>query len=381
VEKTSMLILVLLLLQLTTIVVDADYTGKTLSQYKGVEFEIYHVRRLQVPESKGIIRYNEIADFLSNALYLITNNPADILSKLRYSGYTTLKSEKIYVYVGSYNGSEIIVAVGDMGHFYIKVGDGKASVYQSCNLSFRNYLENIRSVIRGRLPDNEVKIMWKGQYGEKTAYMMTGQVCYIVNSTTICTQPKSPSIEKTLYNLYEVYYIYLGSYRIEPPIRVRCCDPRYQGVSAVYVEGFIPTLSRNVSKVILDDTYIDKIVSLIRETGINANKDNLLVEDIYLTLDPGNGLLIPVLVLKYENMKFWIGLEEDKPLLLSYGSYTGSGDSPREGDNGLRLNWNNIISSAMRTKTSSEDYNIIIYTIIFIAVIPIAFYYWKRHKK
>jgi len=260
-----------------------DSSLKTLADYRGAVFRLYSVKRITplngTDSLTGIIRYDELNDWILDVMYLITNNPASVRSGLVYKGYSIMGYEKIYVYEKDYNGEKLVIAVGDHGHFYIRLGSGEASVYQSCNISFTNFTENILAAIMGRLPEKQLKIVWKGQYGEKTAYMMTESVCYLVGNATVCSTLASRSVEKIVYNPYEVYYIYLDGYRIEPPIRVRCCSPSYNnGLSTTYVEGFIPTLGREVFEVKLDDKYMNEIMSLIKQAEPRAtNYDELVV--------------------------------------------------------------------------------------------------------
>jgi len=177
-----------------------DSSLKTLADYRGVVFTLYSVKQITplngADSLTGIIRYDELNHWILDVMYFITNNPVSVRSDLVYKGYSIMGYEKIYVYEKDYNGKKLVIAVGDHGHFYIRLGSGEAGVYQSCNISFTNFTENILSAIRGRLPDKQLEIMWKGQYGEKTAYMMTEMVCHLVGNATVCSTPTSRNIEK-----------------------------------------------------------------------------------------------------------------------------------------------------------------------------------------
>ncbi len=385
------LIVLLMLILISTTCLDVVFTEDTehytsLKDLKGKTFKLYKVRRITRPNTKsGIIKLDELNEWLSQVLYLITCEPSRIFTRLQMKGYSMLNEEKIYVFEYKTNKTRLIVALGDLGHFYIRINSGRANEYESCNVSFRNYLENIKSAIRGRLPDKPefLKIVWKGQYGEKTAYMITGHICNVTNNTTTCYVPTSRINGKVFYNPYEVYYFYLEGYRLEPPLKVRCCNPKLNdGFSAVYVEGFIPTLGRELVRVRIDDKYLDEILSQIREAGVNVDDPGkLLVEDIYLSLGR-NETLTPFIVLRYQNLKFWIAIEDRHPLLTSYGSFVSS-TSVSEYHGEVKIDWDNILANIKPLNTQTNNNVVIdlsILLIVIVVIVVIIFVMKKRSK-
>ncbi len=386
VNASVLILLVLISINATIVSMESYGDYRSLKELKGKIFELYKVKRITMLNSKpGIIQYDELTDWLSHVLYLVTSEPSKILKQLQLKGYSTLNEEKIYIYEYRNNTMDFTVALGDLGHFYIKINNGEANEYQSCNISFKDYLENIRSVIRGRLPDKPgiLKILWKGQYGEKTGFMVIGRVCNITNTTTTCYIPTSRTVEKVLYNPYEVYYIYLKGYRIEPPIKVRCCNPKYNyGFSAVYAEGFIPTLGREVIRVRIDDKYLNEILSQIKEVGVNIDDpDKLVVEDIYLSLGR-NETLIPFIVLRYQNMRFWIAIEDKHPLLASYGSFISS-NSISEYHGEVKIDWNNVLAHVkpLNNPTSNNTMMELSIALVIVVIMISIILVLKRRSK
>jgi hypothetical protein len=367
------LIFTILLLLTTTIIIPVngsfnDYL--TLKDLQGKEFMIFYVKRIYPSSvSQGTMKYDTLSSWLIQVLYLVSNDPYSITKKLRLEGISNFNDEKIYVYHGVLNNTDIIVALGDLGHFYIRVGDGRANVYVSCNSSY-NYDENILSAIRGRLPDKPeiLKIKWSGQYSEE-AYMRIGKICNKTNNTITCYIPSNQSINKVLYNPYEVYYICIYGYRIEPPLRIRCCDPRYNnGLLAVYVEGFIPTLTNKVDTVIIDNEYLSKIIDIVKSMGLKINSyDELIVENTYLTLGV-NDKLVPIIILRYGNIRILIELDRDKPVLRGYASFSNLSKVNKDIDEGIKIDWNNILSSISRQNTNNQNIEPIYYYLVFLAL-------------
>jgi len=112
-----MLLLVLLVVS-ASLAAYADYSNsvdlsgldsklKTLADYRGFVFRLYSVKRITPLNGTdsliGIIRYDELNDWILDVMYLITNDPASVRSDLVYKGYSIMGYEKIYVYEKDYN--------------------------------------------------------------------------------------------------------------------------------------------------------------------------------------------------------------------------------------------------------------------------------------
>ncbi len=314
----------------------------TLDKYIGREFKVYLLGRLGSSDS---------IDYLDRAreiLYLVSNNASQVSGALTFEGYATYLNENISVYRGTYSNREIAVAIGDLGLFLIRIGDGKTGAYHICNLS----LEELRahSIIR----DQRLSLKYKGQYGEETVERIVGIVCNVTNGTKTCYTPATPRTERFLENPYEIYYIYLDGLRIEPPIRIRCSIPKYnEGFKAVYAEGFIPYEIAGETSFILTSDRAGEILDTLhsKEPSIN-NLGDIVVEDIYLSPILGDKL-VPVLKLRYRNIIAVVALDTDTSILLSIGVFIGE---PHNGEiHGTVIDWDNILSSA--TKPSALEKN------------------------
>jgi len=299
-------------------------------------------------------------------------------------GYARNNQENIYVYKAVMNNTEVLVAVGDLGDFYIRVGDGGAGAYQVCNLSinypggFRGFV--LQEIIRywvGATAD----IIWGGQYGETTGYQSIAYICDVVNGTvTTCTTPESPQLNVVFYNPYEVFYIYIDGYRLEPSIRIRCCNPEFEGFHATYVEGFIPTL-RKPTEFTLDDSYIGKIVESLKNNGLSTDAGNLVVDDMYLALSLRDEQLVPVVVLRAGNTVAWVELRQDGPYVKGIAGTMGS--TPVKGD--YRLDWNKILANMEHPDTPEQTVQrYIAYAIVTAGIVAVSlmiYYYVRKIKK
>jgi len=359
--------------------------SKTLAEMKGMVLRNYPVKRLEGPTgfsgwvTYGVMCCDELTDFTHFLGYFISKGP---ISEKTEVGYARYNQENIYVYKAIMNKTEVLVAVGDLGDFYIRVGDGKAGAYQVCNHTI-NYpggfkglvLENI---IMGRLnAASSVDIIWGGQYGEMTGYQSVAYICDVVNGTvTTCTTPESPQLNVVFHNPYEVFYIYIDGYRLEPPIRIRCCNPEFGGFHATYVEGFIPTL-RKPTEFTLDDSYIGKIVESLKNNGLSTDAGNLVVDDMYLALSSRGEQLVPVVVLRAGNTVAWVEFRQDGPYVKGVAGTMGS--TPVKGD--YRLDWNKILANIEHPDTPEQAVQrYIAYAIVAtgVAAVSLMIYYHVR---
>ncbi len=354
-----LVVMIIMLAALSSMAVNSSGTNntslatKTLADYIETEFKIYHVKRLtKVNDSNGIIRDDEINDRKINLLYLVTSDPFPIAKNLSLKGKASYMDENLYVFEGKYAGKDIVVVVGDEGHFLIRVGDGTTGAYRMCNISEQKDRPPLTFIV-----PKAFDIKFKGQFGESEAYTKVGKICGTGAGAT-CTYPMNASVERVLFNPYEVYYLELDGYRLEPPLRIRCSIPQYNnGLKAVYVEGFVPPLvaGSKIDKITLDEELAHQILDLARRSGINVQSPSeLSVKDVYLTLAPG-GTVIPVLVLTHENTMLAVGLTPDKPEFLASAGLIGTpGGENSTADTGMRLDWDSILSNVTQIHKHSR---------------------------
>lgn len=337
--------------------------NKTLADYIGTEFNIYHVKRLT--------KVDEIDNQKVNLLYFITSDPFLIDKNLSLKGKASYIDEDLYVFEGKYNNRNIVVVVGDEGHFLIKVGDGTTGAYRMCNLSELRDKPPLTFIV-----PKAFNIKFKGQFGESEAYTKVVKICGTGAGAT-CTYPKNSSVQRVLINPYEVYYLELDGYRLEPPLRIRCSIPQYNdGLKAVYVEGFIPPLvaGSKIEKITLNEELAYQIIDLARKSNITVQSPSeLIVKDVYLALAPG-GMVIPVLVLTHENNVLVVGLTPDKPMFLASAGLTGAlsgGDLTV--DTGMRLDWESILSNVTQIHEHSRitELQLIGASLVAIAILVI----------
>ncbi|ADI31434.1 hypothetical protein [Staphylothermus hellenicus] len=351
-----------------------EYSAVNLSDLKGKEFKVFYIHR-----------EGEVVDRLNQILYLVSDDPSSIAGHLELVGTRELGPEKIYVFHGVYSGKDVVVALGDMGSFLIRIGDGRTGSYMSYYMTY-NYINIIKKTMT---VSTRYSIKYAGQYGERTAYERIGYICNVSGGTTTCTVPANQSVQKILYNPYEVYYIYIDGYRVEPPIRVRCCVPEYNsGLRAVYVEGFIPWLTSRVDVFRVDEAYLNKIVSLAKQAGMNVKSyDDLIIEDMYL--HRGNGTLSPIILLRKDYTLFWVELGKDGPIpgpsagLLDSGRFSSGNE-----DKGIRIDWESILSSTEAVSTNSTSSKephtpLVLVLTIFITLVSVAFLtgYYLGYKR
>ncbi|MCE4624721.1 MAG: hypothetical protein F7C35_02495 [Desulfurococcales archaeon] len=344
---------------------------KPLSDYMWTEFKVYPVERLSTAEgNNGVIRLDEVRDRLVNLLYLVSPDPHSIAGNLSFKDRASYMGEYFYIFSGHYDKDEVLAIIGDEGDFLIKVGDGTTGAYMMCNLTGQQG----RPPLSFLIPPNIMGLEFDGQYGESEALQKVGEICG--NASTTCTQPENATVETVLINPYEVYHLELDGYKIEPPLRIRCTDPRYSGgLKAVYVEGFIPKLDINGEQnFILTKKRITEIVDLVRSAGVNVNSpDELTVKDIYLTLIPNQTLLVPVMVLAGRGTVIHVGLTPNKPIFLSAAGQM-EGPSQEGSSNGywVRLDWENIISNTTHEGPSGGEWKFYAPTIGLVAAVAAA---------
>jgi len=364
-------LLCLMLLTAMQIVSAQTSDEKVLSDYIGVNFKDYYIDRLERADRapEGIIKLDEVRQRMATVLYFISSNPYSILNSLKLTGIAKYLDENLYVYTGNFNGVDIELVVGDLGDFLIKVGDGTTGAYMSCNLTDSGLVP----IIAAELPLGS-GLVYQGQYGEMEALTRVGMVCNSVNGTFVCRSPSNSTVERILYNPYEVYYVNLHGQRLEPPIRIRCSNPEYNGgLKAVYVEGFIPRLVISRSEnLTLDMSMAREIVDLVKSRGVNISEpDELIVRDIYYALAPGQRI-IPVLVLIHGNTIILVGLHLDGPMYMGEAAILGIQESSRVvNDQGLRLDWNQILSNVQHPGSSGNE-GISSSRVAIVAVVAVA---------
>jgi len=361
-----LLIILISFIPLSTIIY--TYDGQDLNNYLNMNLKIYILERIHGSrEIEGIISLDEYRDRLNHILYLISKDPYGIAQNLSLTGFAKYLDENIMIYKGTYKGHKIIVALGDLGHFMIKIDNGETGAYSICNLT--EDILRVTHVILYR----DMEFKYSGQYAEQTAVSRIGRICNITNGTTTCYTPSTSEITESLINPYEIYYFYIDGIRIEPPLRIRCSIPKFNdGFQAVYVEGFIPHKISNVINITLTSKRISDIVDLLKQEDIDiSSPDELVVEDTYLVLIPGQRL-IPVFKLRYQNIVAWIGLNDNETILLSIASFTGNG-SMNTGDQGLRIDWNYILANASFDKTSTRSLLENSFTLTIMAIIVVIF--------
>ncbi len=348
----------------------------TLDKYVDKKLEIYFLDRLTPGEAgSGAINPSEIRSRLNYIVTLIAKgtDPMEITEKLKHIGNTKYLDENIWVYEGIYRGHRVLIAVGDLGSFYVKVDNGITGSYYACGKSLNESLMETHIVLY-----KYMTVKYYGQYGEFTQMIEPGMVCNVSNDTTTCSPPSNQSIRKVLYNPYEVYYVYLDGLRIEPPIRVRGSYPEYtDGFRIVYMEGFIPVKIINKENVVITRDMINIIVKMFREEGYNvAGPDKIIVDDIYLTMN-NESRLIPVLKLRYKNALALVGIGTKGVMLLSFGVFAGSAGYDN-GDHGLRINWDSILSkinAVNEENTGNGNDKNDVYTIVLtLALVVLAAY-------
>ncbi len=201
--------------------------------------------------------------------------------------------------------------------------------------------------------------------------------------TTTCSLPSTATVQKYLHNPYEVYYVYIDGYRIEPPIRIRCTLPQYSdGFSAVYMEGFALPKITDEKIVRLTLEMIDNMVDIFREEGVNVrDPSDIQVGDLYLILASGQKM-IPVLRLRHGNTVAWIGIDSEKIILLSFGVLSGAMNS-NISDLGIRIDWDSILSNTTTSINYSEggfnDLQVIVLLLALSVAILFVALYVKRY--
>jgi len=195
----------------------------------------------------------------------------------------------------------------------------------------------------------------------------------VVNGTvTTCTTPEFPQLNVVFYNPYEVFYIYIDGYRLEPSIRIRCCNPEF--------EGFIPTL-RKPTEFTLDDSYIGKIVESLKNNGLSTDAGNLVVDDMYLALSSKGEQLVPVVVLRAGNTVAWVELRQDGPYMKGVAGTMGS--TPVKGD--YRLDWDKILANMEHPDTPEQAVQrYIAYAIVTAGVVAVSlmiYYHVRKIRK
>ena len=366
--RIVLLLLIILVSSIPLATITYTYEGQDLNNYLNRNLKIYILERIQSPrEIEGIISLDEYRDRLNHVLYLISKDPYEIAQNLSLTGTTKYLDENIMIYEGTYKGHRIIVALGDLGHFMIKIDDGETGAYCMCNLT-----ENILKVTHVILY-RDMEFKYSGQYAEQTAVSRIGRICNITNGTTTCYTPGTSEVTVSLINPYEIYYFYIDGIRIEPPLRIRCSIPKFNdGFQAVYVEGFIPHKISNVINITLTSKRISSIVDLLKQENIDiSSPDELVVDDTYLVLIPGQRL-IPVFKLRHQNIVAWIGLNDNETILLSLASFTGKGTT-NTGDQGLRIDWDDILANASFDKTSTRSLLENSFTLTIMAIIVMVF--------
>jgi len=357
----------------------------TLDKYVGMELKIYVLGRIREGNDKypGIISPNEYTERVKEILYFISSDPEKVFSNLKLYGYTQYLNETIRIYKGVYSGHNILVALGDLGSFLVKIDNGETGTYCSCNLT------NITLKSKHIILHRDLIVKYHGQYAEQTVMARPGMICNVVNGTTTCSTPSTAIVQQYLYNPYEVYYLYIDGFRIEPPIRIRCSIPEYSdGLLAVYVEGFIPHKITKKVSVKLTYELVQDIINKLRDEGLDIKDPReVYVEDMYLTLAPSHKM-IPVLKLRYSNTVAWIGIDSNGVTLLSFAVFSGMGGAGN-GDQGLRIDWDNILSKATITNTNTrrndiasgyiDNVLIILLLTAFIAVVTLVLY-MKRSR-
>ncbi len=106
-----------------------------------------------------------------------------------------------------------------------------------------------------------------------------------------------------------------------------------------------------------------------------------MVEDIYLSLGR-NETLTPFIVLRYQNLKFWIAIEDRHPLLTSYGSFVSS-TSVSEYHGEVKIDWDNILANIKPLNTQTNNNVVIdlsILLIVIVVIVVIIFVMKKRSK-
>jgi hypothetical protein len=356
--------------------------GETLSDYIGAEFKAYPIARLESLESvpEGVIKLDEVKDRLANILYLVSSDPFSIVVNLTHIGKARYLGENFYAYKGIYKGRVVEAVIGDLGDFLVKIGDGATGAYLMCNLT----TDEPRPPLSFILPRN-AKVELYGQFGEREALSMVDMVCENVNNTLVCTRPENATVERRLFNPYEVYYIVVDGYRLEPPLRIRCADPKHNnGLRAVYVEGFIPRLSfSKAQRVVLNEAMAQDIVKLARESGIDVTKpEELTVRGIYLTM-ASEQMVIPTLVLMHENTMILVGLHPSGPIFLGSAGLIGSpGAEEALLDSGLRLDWEDILSNMEYVKHTREEgvqvHLVVLGIVLVVTALAVALMIWIR---
>ncbi len=348
----------------------------TLDKYIGKKLETYFLDRLNPGEAGSeAINSCEIRSRLNYIVSLIAKgiDPLVITEKLKHIGDTKYLDENIWVYEGVYRGHKVLIAVGDLGSFYVKIDNGETGSYYACGKSLNESLKETHIVLY-----KGMKVKYYGQYGELTQMIKPGMICNVSNGTTMCSPPSNQSVRKVLYNPYEVYYVYLDGSRIEPPIRVRGSYPEYtDGFRIVYMEGFVPVKIISKKDVVINKDMINTIVKMFREEGYNvAGPDKIIVDDVYLAMN-NESSLIPVLKLRYKNALALVGIDTKGVMLLSFGVFAGSaGDD--NGDHGLKINWDSILSNINavngENNGSSNDKTEIYTIVLTLALAMVAVY-------
>ncbi len=276
-----------------------------------------------------------------------------------------------------------LMVVGDNGYLYLRIGDGKSLETISYENLFENATDELYQLIGdiGKYFDvvgDGYRVVYKGLSGEEKIESIEGVAIY-PNGTT---KPiNKTSVEYV--NPYDVYYIVIDGYRLEPPIIIRAIKPGSSslGTKVQYLKALIPIV-RHYKRIRVTEEMVNEIVlTYIDRAGVDPG--DVRIYDIYLAISPDNNYILPAIKVGSisSSVVYWFQITWDgkvKELVNAvFSGATGSSDQGGliEGDEIIRR-----ISGGGVFGLSSNNIYLVLIVATIIAIATLALIMYRRRK-